>query len=278
MDLVLDVIDEYLYDIKKNSFWGYSIPAFMAGIYKAHPNNVTYLSEKFRLRTKDIKHIIARIDEKKRQTYDYDNIQKIYIEYSSNKIDDKENMEILSKALKGKDVLVLVPGKSIQKEEQKIREYIVENNPIIISVNFEGSPFTPDYEFFGNVRRFDKVIYNKIPRIISSNIKPQTEQDIVINYFDLIECTGKYFDNSTIMLLNLLRRIGVINICIAGFDGFSKQGNDFVDDTFYELRFQKGYKEINAEMEKTLRGLVQHMNPLIKVKFLTSSIYEKIFL
>ena len=29
-------------------------PAMMAGVYKSHPNNIIYLTEKFRLATKDI--------------------------------------------------------------------------------------------------------------------------------------------------------------------------------------------------------------------------------
>lgn len=51
---VLDMLDDYIYKYTLKYKWGYSTAAMMAGIYKSHPNNVIYLTEKFRLDTKDI--------------------------------------------------------------------------------------------------------------------------------------------------------------------------------------------------------------------------------
>ena len=65
MDRILDTIDSYLSPIKEKYNWGYSIPAFMAGIYKSHPNNIIYLTQKYRLNSKDIKYIISAIDDEK---------------------------------------------------------------------------------------------------------------------------------------------------------------------------------------------------------------------
>lgn len=278
IDLLLDVIDEYLYDYKQNNSWGYSIPAFMAGIYRAHPNNVIYLTEKFRLRTKDIRHIIARIDEKTRQTYDYDNIKKIYVEYSSEQIDDRNNLAQIKKQLCQKEVLILVPGNSICREEKKIRQYIKDKHPIVISVNFDGKGISVDYEFYGNIRRYERADFaSGRKRIISSNIKIKDSRDIVFNYFELIGTTGKYFDNSTIMLLNLLRRLEISKITFAGFDGFSGEGNDFVDDTFHGKRFQNMYTEMNEEMINTLREFLDIAPQNMSIEFLTPSVFEKIF-
>lgn len=277
-DLLLDIIDEYLYDYKQNNSWGYTIPAFMAGIYRAHPNNVIYLTEKFRLKTKDIEHIIARINEEKRQTYDYDNIQKIYVEYCANQVDDREAIAELRKILDGKEVLILVPGQSIVRREREIQSYIQEKKPIVISVNFDGKSFAVDFEFYANIRRYEKVgVLSDGKKIVASNIKVRDEEAYVFNYFELIESNGKYFDNSTIMLLNLLKRLDVKDVVFAGFDGFSSEGHDFVDDTFYENRFIDKYEEINREMEKTLRNFAERVSDKMKIKFLTSSIYEKIF-
>ncbi len=106
-DVIFDAIDRYLHPIRERMDWGYSIPAFMAGIYKAHPNNVIYLTEKYRLNNKDIKYILSGIDEAKRQRYDYDNIQRVYKEYSSSKVDDKEAIKELAHKIGGKEVLIL---------------------------------------------------------------------------------------------------------------------------------------------------------------------------
>lgn len=279
MDLVLDIIDEYLYDIKEKNYWGYSIPSFMAGIYKAHPNNVIYLTEKFRIRTKDIQHIIARIDEETRQTYDYDNIQRIYVEYSSNKVDDRETLVNLKNEIAERNILILVPGRSLYEKRNEIDNFIKEKNPVIISVNMESDLFASDYSFYGNVRRYDKEISknDNHNRIITSNIQSACEKDKVVNYFDLIESSGKYFDNTTIMLLNLLRKMEFEQLYIAGFDGFSASGNDYVDDTFYETRFHSEYENINKEMEKMLRKFAERIAGRMKVSFITPSIYKTIF-
>lgn len=277
-DLLLDIIDEYLYDYKQINNWGYTIPAFMAGIYRAHPNNVIYLTEKFRLKTKDIEHIIARIDEEKRQTYDYENIQRIYVEYSANKVDDRKEIEQLKQEFNGKEVLVLVPGQSVITQKETIKNYIKSKNPIVISVNFDGKNFTVDYEFYGNIRRYERFRnFSARKKIVSSNIKTNNENVLVFDYFELIEPNGKFFDNSTIMLMNLLKRLEVKTVTFAGFDGFSQGGNDFVDNTFYETRFLNKYAEMNSEMEKTLRVFAGRVSGKMKIKFLTPSIYQKIF-
>lgn len=278
IDLLLDTYDEYLYEIRKDNQWGYTIPSFMAGIYRAHPNNVIYLTEKFRLRTKDIKHIIAQIDVETRQTYDYDNIQRIYIEYAAKQIDDQTVISDIREKMKGREILVLVPGKSIHAEQEKIIKFIKDKNPVIFSVNFDGSPIKPDYEFYGNVRRYEKrKKQDDVTCIISSNIQSNSESDVVVNYYSLIESKGKYLDNSTIMLMNLLNRIDASHVTMAGFDGFSNEGNNYVDDSFYENRVAEDYKQINEGMELALRGFASRMNEHMKISFLTESVYKKIF-
>ena len=114
-DAILDIIDDHIYNYHLQHQWGYSIPALMGGIYRSHPNNIIYLTEKFRLATKDIKYIISMIDPDKRMRYDYDNIQRLYQEYNHVKVDDKENLALLERILKGKKILLLMPGQSISQ-------------------------------------------------------------------------------------------------------------------------------------------------------------------
>ena len=230
------------------------------------------------MKTKDIEHIIACIDEEKRQTYDYDNIQRIYREYSAHQIDDRALVKDFKTNLSTKEVLVIVPGHSVVENQEKIQSYIQKEHPIVISVNFEAENFIVDYVFYGNVRRYEKSHIKKDKScILTSNIKPKSENEFVFNYFDLIEAEGKYFDNSTIMLLNLLHRFGVKKITLAGFDGFSQERNAFVDDTFYENRFIDSYDIMNKELEKMLRNLAERFSKKIEVSFITPSLYQKIF-
>lgn len=120
----------------------------MAGIYKAHPNNVIFLTSKYRLQNCDVKYIISSIDEENRQRYDYDLVQKLYLEYSSTKVNDSGTVEKLVDKFKGQTILIMAPGITIEKYKPIITKYIQDYNPIVISVNFKPCDFKIDYIFF----------------------------------------------------------------------------------------------------------------------------------
>ena len=58
LDEILDLLDDYIVKYAQKHRWGYSTASLMAGIYKSHPNNVIYLTEKYRLDSKDIGKIL----------------------------------------------------------------------------------------------------------------------------------------------------------------------------------------------------------------------------
>lgn len=89
--------------------------------------------------------------------------------------------------------------------------------------------------FFGNAKRYSSLKEKRNGRkvIISSNVKSDTDQDIVVNYHSFINRGYKYFENSTIMLLNLLKRVNPRKVTIAGFDGFSENvDKNYVDASY----------------------------------------------
>lgn len=279
-DKILDVIDEYIYLIKKEKQWGYSIPAFMAGIYKSHPNNVIYLTEKFRLNTKDIKNIISMIDEDVRQRYDYDNIEKIYIDYNHGNSDSIKNMELLKEKFVDKKVLLLVPGNSLVEEKKKIDTFVRKEEPVIISVNFE-SIYNDSYVFWGNSRRYHSNEHTGLCKneIICSNVVKDNSEQCLVDYNLLINRGYKFFDNSTMMALNLLKKLRPREIYIAGFDGFSKdKANNFVDESFADRRYVEEFDFINQELEKMTKEYYLSVKDIIKISFLTRSRFEKVII
>ncbi len=276
LDAVLDAIDRYLYPIKKDNEWGYSIPAFMAGIYKAHPNNVIYLTEKYRLNSRDIKYIISGIDAEKRQSYDYDNIQGIYKKYCSEQIDDEFTMKQLREKFEGKTVLVLAPGKTIETHDKEIKSYIGEHKPIKVAVNFVPQRLSCDYIFFANTIRWGKYS-NWVERskcIVSSNIFDDVEEVFRVNYTGLIAEDSIFFDNSTIMLLNLLKKLCVNEIQLAGFDGLQPNMENYIDKSFPNEKVNKDSYKTNLEIHKLFLQFKEKAASKIEVNFLTPSIYE----
>lgn len=276
VDDLFDMIDDYIYQYSLKHKWGFSTAALMAGIYKSHPNNIIYLTQKFRLDTKDIGKILSMIDPDKRQRYDYDNIQKLYIEYIADKTDDYETIQSLRKLISDREVLVLVPGNSLNEYAKEISDYIVAHDPFVISVNFvdKNKDF---YAFFGNQKRYAMLKEQRQGRkvIVSSNVHSDGE-DIVVNYHSLINRGYKYFENSTIMLLNLLKRIEVNSIAIAGFDGFdTEKKNNYIDGSYQNDRHIDEFVQLNEEIGDMLTGISETLEGKCEIHMITPSMFEK---
>lgn len=273
---ILDMLDDYIYKYTLEHKWGYSTAAMMAGIYKSHPNNVIYLTEKFRLDTKDIGKLLSMIEPAARQRYDYDNIQRLYTEYVADKIDDHDAIANLKSVIEGKEVLVVVPGNSLNTHKAKIDAYINDVKPVIISVNFVADE-KDAYSFFGNQKRYNRLEDARKGRhvIISSNVKSDCLTDIVVNYHSLINRGYEYFENSTIMLFKLLKRLNPKRVSIAGFDGFSESaGDNYADSSFQNERHVAEFKKLNAEIHTMFNEIVETMSPDCIFKFITPSMFE----
>lgn len=273
---ILDMLDDYIYKYSLEHKWGYSTAAMMAGVYKSHPNNVIYLTEKFRLDTKDIGKLLSMIDPATRQRYDYDNIQRLYTEYVADKIDDHETINELKAIMEGKEVLVMIPGNTLNTHREKINGYISEKKPVVISVNFVADEASA-YSFFGNQKRYSRLENKRVGRkiIVSSNIKPDNDSDVVVNYQSLINRGYKYFENSAIMLLSLLKRVNPSKITIAGFDGFSEDAEkNYADNSFQNERHIGEFAMLNKEVSAMFGEIVETMSPDCEFKMITPSLYE----
>lgn len=279
-DAILDLIDDYIHPYQLQYKWGYSVPALMAGIYKSHPNNILYLTEKFRLATKDIKYIISMIEPQKRMSYDYDNIQRLYQEYNNIKVDDTAALNQLKGQLEGRNLLLVMPGSSIVENKDKILQYIKENNAKIIMVNFvDGSFLSSDsISFWGSNKRYDKYkeLRDKVSSVVTSNVSADNANVLVVNYDSYIDRTAEYSDNTSLMLFKVLQRLGITSYAIAGFDGFKEQGSYFNENNYKEVRFSSKYDEINKAISKLLKKFADSLDENAHITFLTPSIFKNI--
>lgn len=276
LDIILDIIDRYLKPLKDKYFWGYSIPAFMAGIYKSHPNNIIYLTQKYRLNSKDIKYIISAIDEKKRQRYDYDNIKKIYQEYNASKYDDHKTINELKAKLRGKNILIIAPGLTADTCKEQICKYVNNEKALVISVNFIPSYLVSDYFFYANSIHWGRVYKNidKKKCILVSNLHEHTDETYIVDYSSLLVDGNILGDNSTIMLLNLLRRLEVNSIGIAGFDGLKHNTKNYVDSSFIDGTNELTIEETNREIKKMYKDFKEKIEGEIDVQIITPTLYN----
>ena len=276
LNRIFDCIDENILEFKRNHEWGYSTNALLSGMFMSHPNNVIYLTEKFKLDTTDIGKILSMIEDDKRKAYDYDNIERLYIQYNTCQNSDIESRKQIAERVRDKNVLIVAPGSSVAHEEKKVKKFIDEMEPVIFSVNFPYKMNKDGYAFFANTKRY-KEFCNEIDTnvILLSNVKSANGKELTINYGMLVERGEKNFDNATIMLLRLLKDMKMKALYIVGFDGFDAKGENFVSEEMEFNSRNRKPEKINREimsMFSRLRG--EYKRREIEIKFITESIYD----
>lgn len=268
---LLDCIDVNLFDLSQEHKWGYSMSAMMAGIYKSHPNNIIYLLNKFRLNTTDIANILKKMSDSERQRYDYDMLDKLYNDYRMVDYDDTNEIEQLKSVFSDRVMLILCPGKTIAAYRPQIEKFISENKPIVVSVNYVDS--ASEYAFFGNKLRYAfSDIPDNVRVIVMPDVNKRSPRDIVVSNIG----NDSNLDNSALIALNLMKRLSVRHIAIAGMDGYhSEYYDNYADKTNVNKRVNNSYfNEINRNVSIALEKFSKEVSSEIFVEMITPSIYE----
>lgn len=283
IDYILDMLDSYINYLKTQCSWGYSTEYFIAGVYGAHVNNVSYLTKKNCIKSKEICQILDGMEINKKKRYDYDLLDHLFTENVQHDVDDSNAMKNLAAAMTNKKILILVPGRSLKLEKDRVKKYISENAPVVIGVNFISDEFKMDYIYFNNINRYlywsnnDELYQYK--RILGSNIKRKA-QDTGEYIFSIgrVLSQGDYADNSTLMLLRLMDCFDVYNICLAGFDGYSRI-QDGANYILPELELDNVYFEPEKRNHEIERVLSKHMKMRKKrtpISFITESKFKHV--
>ena len=93
------------------------------------------------------------------------------------------------------------------------------------------------------------------------------QPDYILNYESLLYPDSECSDNSLLLLLNALVKIGVKKVCLAGFDGFSANKENYYDRT-YEFLANR-----SSEHNQTISNALSKMNELIEIDFITKTEY-----
>jgi len=268
---ILDAIDDHIVRFKEIEPWGYNMAYALSAKYNLHRNYAEFLLDKGRLRAKQINQIMGCIEHHKKTAYDEKYIENLYQTFQANVVDDTVFVKELSDICWGHKILILAPGASILGQEYHIKQYIEDNNPFIIAANFIPENIDVDYVFCCNARRFEMLQgrYKEERMIVTSNLLDMCiGEEKVVSYSDLSFDEGGSCDNSVIMLLRLLRKIGFDSVCVAGFDGYRSDGKNYVDSDMVSTHI-KGSDE-NIRIKKYLKHLEQEM----QIHFLTETLYR----
>jgi len=278
IDYILEVIDVNIMPIYQQHYWGYSFKYFLAASNDCHPNYVTYLVNKKTLSVKLMNELLDSIEDERKLIYDEQYIEQKYMEYQKQIIDDTQDYKKLTMDLANKKILLLAPGSTVRDQQNNIQRVIDKEKPVIISVNFLPKEYIVDYIFVSNVKRYMQLsdrkheISDTQKIILTSNIEESAiKANYIFNYDTLLNRKDKVKDTSMLMLLKLLEKIGVKEVTMAGFDGFSENGteNYFDKDFMFELDM-KSYQIKNDAINDALKEL-EH----IDIHFITKSVYKE---
>lgn len=264
LDFLMDAIQDYIAPIKGKTIWGYTPAYFLSARFNTHRNYAEFFLEKGDLTNRDINLILARLSREKATVFDKEYANELYMSYMDNRIFDDEVRKQLQALLEKKEILIIAPGSGINLYREKIKNYINEKKPVVISLNFTPEDFAVDYTFCSNNKRFDTMVKNDGKVIVTSNISGE-RADYRVDYNRL---SGSFDQgcNSMIMLLKLLRDLKVEHIVMAGADGYIRDGNNYFQSNM------RSYAEHGNKFNLAVAEAIKNLG--VKVEYLTPSAYE----
>ena len=154
--------------------------------------------------------------------------------------------------------------------KSKFDENLLKNS-CVITINFVLDIIKTDYCFFTNAKRMDYAFQDKLNNlIVTSNLVDDiSNPKYVVSRNELAYHDGFYSDDSTLMLLNLLKICSAKKIYISGFDGFKKNSINF-----YENGLERSVREDDYD-DSTRIKILRKSYRRLNIEFLTPSVYEK---
>lgn len=279
VDQAIEAIDDVIMDIYRKQYWGYNLFYFLAAEAGCHPNYIRYFQDKQTLSVSQIRVLAHSLKKEKKLLFDEAYARQMYLDYQTVSCDDSKTIEYLSESLKNKKILLMGPGRNVIRQKKKVLSFVNGYDPVIVAVNYIPSYVSPDYIFLTNSRRYTELMnsQNDIEKcdakiIATSNVtKTDGKFDYVVRYESVIDKDTEIFDNSLVMLLKLLEKLGVSDVALAGFDGYSKRADNYFDVS-REYSFAKEKADyLNGYVRKFIGGLES-----MKTEFVTDSKYETI--
>lgn len=276
---MLEAIDESIRDIYTVSPWGYRTQFYLSSENECHPNYAGYLQGKDNLSVSDINNILAKIDDKdnKKLFYDRVYIEELYQSYLASRLNDDENAMKLREVLADKPLLVIGPGKNIKLQKTVVDEFIDQNKPVTISINYIPDDIDVDYVFVTKKNRYQEMTdilhksnkNKKVKLIVTSNLTIRETPDFVFDRDPLLEKKEDIVDNSFLMLFRILKKAGIKEVNCAGLDGYSDR-----EDNYYEKQMEYKFVQSQAlRLNFHIREVLASEYADMKVRFITFSKY-----
>lgn len=270
---LLEVIDKVINQLHSEFYWGYSPEYYLSSANHCTPSYAKHFYDKHMLPIDQVGELLGMIPEEKKISFDKDFAEELYRQYNESRtVDDSSVVEELKAEFRGKRILLVAPGKSIDGNTNKIKEIMDEDDVVTIGLNpTMGLPY--NYVLTTRPDIYEKAVSDGRNVIVPSNISKGGRGNVkVLNYANWIEVDDRTHDSSSVISLNLLEKCGVSNILLAGFDGFSVN----INDNYYDPLMRRPVNPEQAERRnKYYRDLIhKKINSGMNIMFITPSKYE----
>lgn len=277
---ILEIIDEYIRPLSMKYTWGYDAAYYIASITGCHPNYATFLLNKQTLHVQDIHSILNSLSMDRRALFDKQYIGEMYLKHMSHRVDDREALDEIRNMIGEKKVLLLAPGKSLRLHKDLVDEVQSREEYFTISVNFIPEDISMDMAFISNMKRFKNLheltrfTSKGIKIVVTSNIDAASREGLTaVDYSGYINEEQCIADNAGLMCMNLMKKIGVRQILLAGFDGFAASQTD---NYFSEAMLMDVEAERLQRMNVATAAKIGQLRTQMDISFLTASVYQNV--
>jgi 4-hydroxy 2-oxovalerate aldolase len=198
--------------------------------------------------------------------------EEYYQAYQKKYYDDAPTLAVLEKELRGKELLILAPGKSLETQQEAIRRYMAEKQPVVLAVNVAPEGYAADYLFCANEKRFSGIQRTAgCTLIVSSNIT-QAADALKINYSSYLSENADIADNPTLMVFRLLIALGIPSAAVAGFDGYGAAAQE----NYFDKSLSMGSSlSLKLKRNGLIKAEVAALQKQLHITFVTPSKYTE---
>ena len=279
IDSMLEAINESVMEYYKTSPWGYSTFYYLCAKNRCHPNYLKDYNKEENLSISMVDELLSTIEpEDKKLLYDREIGKKYYDEYLKSHSDDGIAINDFLDFVGNRKLLLIGPGKNIGLQDKKVKDYIEENNPVVISINYIPKEIKVDCVFITNPKRYHDMTVSlqssnlkNIKKLATTNVSARNDRfDFVVNRAPLLEKDEQIIDNSFLMMIKLLNNAGIKEVYCAGFDGYSDKESNYNNPEMEYSFVKREALSLNKHMKASIANYRKNMD----IRFITYSAYD----
>lgn len=270
---LLEVIDKVINQLHSEFYWGYAPEYYLSAANQCTPSYASHFYNKHMLPIDQVGELLGMIAPEKKISFDKNYAEELYREYNESKaVDDESVVAELRTEFTGKKVLLVAPGKSIGNAIETIKDIISDEAIISIGLN---ATIDLGFRYLLTTRSdsYENALSTGKNIIVPSSVSKGGRGNVkVLNYAKWIEVDERTHDSSSVIAMNLLKELGVTEVILAGFDGFSVN----INENYYDpnMRYPVSVEQVERRNNYYKQFFANMREMGMNITFITPSKYE----